>query len=32
MDDAAFDPSPTSVPGGYPRPGRTWLVEIAYRY
>lgn len=32
MDDQAFDPSPTTVPGGYPRPGRTWLVEVGYRY
>lgn len=32
LDDEAFDPSPTTVPGGYPRPGRTWLVELGYRY
>jgi iron complex outermembrane receptor protein len=26
------DPSLPSIPGGVPRPGRTWLVEVRYKY
>jgi len=32
LDNEVFDPSPPTVPGGYPRPGRTWLVEATYRF
>jgi len=32
FDEDVFDPSPPEVPDGFPRPGRTWLVEGSYRF
>lgn len=32
LDADVFDPSPATVANGFPRPGRTWLLEGSYAY